>query len=56
MFCGIDARILDFFIKGRVNKNNQINFVIYKFTFQGLERNIDVGVKKRTLFDVLIRF
>jgi hypothetical protein len=31
---GISTRILDFFIKGYVNKNNQINFFNYKITFQ----------------------
>jgi hypothetical protein len=33
-FCGIDARILDFFMKNYINKDNQIIIFNYTFTFQ----------------------
>jgi hypothetical protein len=56
--CGIDVRILDFFNeKGYVNKDNQINFVNYKITFKRFGKKYRRhGCKKRTLFDVSIRF
>jgi hypothetical protein len=44
----IDARILDFFIKGCINKDNQINLLIKNLYSKGLERSIRyVGVQTK---------
>jgi hypothetical protein len=46
-----------FSLRKCVNKDNQINFVNYKFTVQSFGRNIRAaGAKNRTLFDFLIGF
>jgi hypothetical protein len=49
---------LEFFHKKRcLDKNNQIIFVNYKFTFQRFGEKIrDAGAKTKTLFDVLVGF